>query len=200
MIVSIRTSQGKELYRNKFLKSEDKVLDGMTSPFLNAILQKAINEGTGRSMKSLYGVNLPLAGKTGTSQDYADAWFMAYNPKLVIATRVGAAYPSIHFSSGDNGSGSRFALPLVAKTLQKVQNNPNLRRSLFEQFDKLPIEYQDALACEDYLEDSDFERFFEGIFQNENITYDKQTKKTERTEKKKKKKSCFKRIFGKKGG
>jgi penicillin-binding protein 1A len=197
MIVSIKTSQGKELYQNKFLKSKDKVLDGMTTPFLNAILQKAINEGTGRSMKNVYGVNLPLAGKTGTSQDYADAWFMAYNPKLVIATRVGAAYPSIHFSSGNNGSGSKLALPLVAKTLQKVQNNSNLRRSLFKRFDQLPVAYQDALACEDYMEDSHFERFFDGIFKDENITFEKESRKTERKEKKKKKKSFFKRIFGK---
>jgi len=198
MIVSIKTSQGKELYRNKFLKSGDKVLDGMTAPFMNAILQKAINEGTGRSMRNLYGVNLPLAGKTGTSQDYADAWFVAYNPKLVIATRVGAAYPSIHFSNGANGSGSRLALPLVAKTLQKVQNNVKLRRSLFEQFDELPVAYQDALACEDFMEDSDFEKFFEGIFKNENLTFEKESRRAERKEKKKTKKSFFKRLFGKK--
>jgi penicillin-binding protein 1A len=199
MIVTIKTSNGEILYRNKLLKSQDKVLDGMTAPFLNAILQKAINEGTGKSMKSVYGVNLPLAGKTGTSQDYADAWFIAYNPKLVIATRVGASYPSIHFSNGSNGSGSRLALPIVAKTLQKVQNNSNLRRSMFEPFDELLVAYQDALACDDFMEDSDFERFFEGVFKNENTTFEKESKKAERKAKKKNKKSFFKRIFGKKG-
>ena len=198
MIVSIKTSQGKELYRNKFLKSRDKVLDGMTSPFMNAILQKAIIEGTGRSMKNVYGINLPLAGKTGTSQDYGDAWFIGYNPKLVIATRVGAAYPTIHFSNGGNGSGSRLALPLVAKTLQKVQKNPKLRRSLFEQFDELPVVYKDALVCDDFMEDSDFEKFFGGVFKNENLTFEKESKKADRKAKKKTKKSFFKRLFGKK--
>lgn len=199
MIVTIKTSNGEILYRNKLLKSQDKVLDGMTTPFLNAILQKAINEGTGKSMKSVYGVNLPLAGKTGTSQDYADAWFIAYNPKLVIATRVGASYPSIHFSNGSDGSGSRLALPLVAKTLQKVQSNSNLRRSMFEPFDELNDAYQDALACDDFMEDSDFERFFEGVFKNENTTFERESKKAERKAKKKNRKSFFKRIFGKKG-
>jgi len=198
MIVSIKSSNGELLYRNKLFKSEDKVLDGMTSPFLNAILQKAINEGTGKSMQSVYGVHLPLAGKTGTSQDYADAWFIGYNPKLVIATRVGASYPSIHFNNGANGSGSKLALPLVAKTLQKVQNNSSLRRSLFEPFDELPDAYQDALACDDFMEDSDFEKFFEGVFKNENTTFEKESKKAERKAKKKTKKSFFKRIFGKK--
>ena len=198
MIVSIKTSHGRTLYQNKFLKSKDKVLDGMTSPFVNAILQKAINEGTGRSMRSVYGVKLPLAGKTGTSQDYADAWFIGYNPKLVIATRVGASFPSIHFSNGANGSGSRLALPIVAKTLQKVQKNSRLTSSLFEQFDELPVVYEEALACDDFMEDSDFEKFFGGVFKNENTTFEKESKKAERKSKKKNKKSFFKRLFGKK--
>ena len=197
-IVTIKASNGEILYQNKLLKSKDKVLDGMTPPFLNAILQKAIIEGTGSSMRSIYGVNLPLAGKTGTSQDYADAWFIGYNPKLVIGTRVGASYPNIHFNNGANGSGSRLALPLVAKTLQKVQNNSRLRRSLFEPFDELPTAYHDAMACDDFIEDSDFEKFFEGVFKNEKTTFAKESKKTERKTKRKNKKPFFKRIFGKK--
>ncbi|MCF6296698.1 MAG: transglycosylase domain-containing protein [Flavobacteriaceae bacterium] len=196
MIVSIKTSNGKLLYRNKFLKSKDKVLEGMTTPFLNAMLQKAIIEGTGKSMQNIYGVNLPLAGKTGTSQAYADAWFIAYNPKLVIATRVGASLPSIHFSSGSNGAGGALALPLVAKTLQRVQNNSKLKKKFFTAFKELPIEYIDALSCEDFIEDSDFERFFEGIFKNKNANFGKSSKKVERKEKRKKKKSFFKRFFG----
>ncbi len=198
MIISIKTSSGKVIYQNKFLNSQDRVLEGMTVPFLNAILQKAINEGTGKSMQSVYGVNLPLAGKTGTSQDYADAWFIGYNPKLVLATRVGASYPSIHFSNGTNGSGSKLALPIVAKTLQKVQNNRNLKKQLIEPFNELPVVYQDALSCEDFMEDSDFEKFFEGIFKNKNTTFEKESRKTERKAKKKTKKSFFKRLFGKK--
>jgi len=199
MIVSIKSSKGKVLYRNKFLKSENKVLEGMTPPFLNAILQKAILEGTGKSMQQVYGVNLPLAGKTGTSQDYADAWFMAYNPKLVIATRVGASLPSIHFNNGANGSGSTLALPLVAKTLQRVQRSTRMKNKFFVSFDELPIEYSEALACDDFIDDSRLEKFFDGIFKEKNVNFEKTSKKAERKakKKKKKKKSLFKRIFGK---
>ena len=198
IISSIKRSDGKVLYRNKFLKSENRVLEGMTPPFLNAILQKAITSGTGKSMQNVYGVNVPLAGKTGTSQDYADAWFIGYNPKLVLVTRVGASYPSIHFANGYNGSGSALALPLVAKTLQKVQNNSYLKRKFLTSFDELPLEYADALSCEDYMDDSDFEIFFESIFKKESINYDKASKKASRKAKRKEKKSLFKRIFGKK--
>ena len=194
LIVSVKTSKGKTLYQNKFLRSEQEVFDKQSTDLLNTILQKAIIEGTGKSMKNVYGVNLPLAGKTGTSQDYGDAWFITYNPQLVMATRVGASLPSIHFNNGANGSGSTLALPLVAKTLQKVQNSKSLQKKFSISFDKLPFEYEDALLCDDYIEDSDFEKLLEGIFKKKSTTFEKASRKAKR----KNKKSFFKRIFGKK--
>lgn len=198
IISSIKTSDGKVLYHNKFLKSDHRVLEGMTTPFMNEILQKAINEGTGRSIRSTYNVNLPLAGKTGTSQDYADAWFVGYNPNLVIATRVGASLPSIHFNNGSNGSGSKLALPIVAKTLQKIQRTKNFKKKYFVSFKSLPEAYDDALACVDYMEDSDIEKFWDKIFKEKNTNFEKTSKKAERKANKKKKKPFFKRLFGKK--
>jgi len=197
MIIAIKTSEGKVLYQNKLLHSDQRVLKEESTILLNAILQKAIKEGTGSSMKSMYGVTLPLAGKTGTSQDYADAWFIGYNPKLVIATRVGASLPSIHFNNGANGSGSALALPLVAKTLQKVQNNRTLSKQLFASFNQLPEGYEKALNCEDYLEDSAFESFIEDIFTSKSTTFEKASKKAERKEKKKNKRSFLDKILGK---
>jgi len=198
IITSIKTENGKVLYQNKKIKTSQKVLEKQSTFLLNAILQKAIIEGTGRSMKNAYGVHLPLAGKTGTSQDYADAWFLAYNPNLVIATRVGASLPIIHFNNGANGSGSTLALPLVAKTLQKVQSNKSLKRKFFTNFDDLPIALENALNCEDYMDTSEIEKLFENIFKNKNTTFEKASKKASRKAKRKNKKSLFKRIFGKK--
>ena len=111
IISVIKNSKGEIIYKNKFLNQKEQILNKNSTILLNAVLQKAIKEGTGRSMKNVYGVHLPLAGKTGTSQNYADAWFLAYNPNLVLATRVGASLPAIHFNNGKNGSGSTLALP-----------------------------------------------------------------------------------------
>ncbi len=196
IIKSIRTSDGKILYKNKFIQSSDEVITKETSQMMNEMLQKVMREGTGSSMKSVYGVNLPLAGKTGTSQDYADAWFVTYNPNLVIVTRVGASMPTIHFASGLNGAGSTLAMPLVAKTLQKVQKNSKLKEMYFTAFPKLQEESEVFFDCDDFIEDSDFEKFFEAIFNNPETTTDKASKKAKR--KTKKKKSFFKRLFGKK--
>lgn len=198
LIKAIKTSNGEVLYQNKMLKSKEKVLAQKEALLINAMLQKAVIEGTGKSMKNVYGVQLPLAGKTGTSQDYADAWFMAYNPNLVIGARVGASFPSIHFNSGANGSGGTLALPLVAKTLQQVQKNRTLKNKFFTKFETLPEPFYGALDCEDYVDDSDIEKFLERIFKKKSTTFEQASKRAERKTKKKKKKPLFQRIFGKK--
>jgi penicillin-binding protein 1A len=193
-IKAIRASDGTLLYQDPKVVSRDRILTASSAELLTAMLQKAVREGTGASLKNVYGVQMPLAGKTGTSQDYGDAWFLAYNPEMVVATRVGATYPAIHFNKGSNGSGSALALPLVAKTLQGVQKNRSLRRKYFKPFDSLADENDFALNCIDYVDDSEFEKFFDEFFSKKSTTFEKASKKA----KKKNKKSFFKRLFGKK--
>ena len=198
IISVIKNSKGEIIYKNEFLNSKEQILNKNSTILLNAVLQKAIKEGTGRSMKNVYGVQLPLAGKTGTSQNYADAWFVAYNPNLVMITRVGASMPGIHFNNGANGSGSTLALPLIAKILQKAQRNKSVKDKYFTAFAELPTEYEFALDCDDYVETTDMEKLFGGIFKNKNTTFEKASKKAARKAKRKNKKSFFKRLFGKK--
>ena len=193
-IKAIRASDGTLLYQDSKVVSRDRILTDSSAELLTAMLQKAVVEGTGASLKSVYGIQMPLAGKTGTSQDYGDAWFLAYNPEMVVATRVGATYPVIHFKNGSNGSGSALALPLVAKTLQGVQKNKSLKRKYFRSFSSMTDENILALNCSDYVDDSEFEKFFDDFFAKKSTTFEKASKKA----KKKNKKSFFKRLFGKK--
>ncbi len=180
-IVSIKTADGTTIYNNKMLKPQeiDRVIHENTSKLLTAMLQKAIIEGTGTSLKNKFNITMPLAGKTGTSQDYADAWFAVYNPKLVMVTRVGASLPAIRFNSGTDGAGSTLALPLIAKTLKYVQTTYKAN------FDPLPEEFADALVCEDFTEDSGLTKFFEGLFKKDKITLEKAQRRADRKAKRK---------------
>jgi penicillin-binding protein 1A len=153
-------------------------------------LQKAIAEGTGSSMNSVYGVNLPVAGKTGTSQNYSDAWFIAFNPRLVIASRVGASSRAIHFNNGSYGSGSTLALPLVALTLKKIQDNKLVAEQLIVPFSDLPSELKGALDCPDFKDKNLLDKFI-NLFQNKKAPFDKEINKP-----KQKKKGFFRRLFG----
>ena len=190
-IVSIKSSEGEIIWQNPYSDQKVRVLTERSATLIRAILQKAVIEGTGASLKSVYGINLPMAGKTGTSQDYSDAWFTAFNPGLVIISRVGASSRAIHFNNGSYGSGSTLALPLVALTLKKVQDNDTLKHQLISQFPDLPLELQGALDCPDFKEKNILNKFMD-IIQNKRIYHDQANGKERH-----KKKGFFRRLFGK---
>jgi len=175
-IESVRTSDGRLLWQHMPASTEERVLSERSALLMNAMLQKAIREGTGASVHSVYGVKVPLAGKTGTSQNYADAWFAAFNPGIVMVTRVGASSPAIHFNSGSNGSGSTLALPLVALTLKRAESDPGLMKLINNPFPDLPPELALALDCPDFREKTFFDRIFD-LFREDNIDYSKAGKR-----------------------
>jgi penicillin-binding protein 1A len=191
-IVSIKSASGEVIWQNEFLKDTVRILSERTCVLMNAILQKAISEGTGNPLSSVFGVTLPMAGKTGTTQDYADAWFVTYNPSLVMISRVGASLPSVHFFSGSNGSGSSLALPLAGMTLKKAQMDPELRQQYFSPFPAMSPELTDELDCPDFRDKNVLENFI-NIFKKDRFGYDTTLKKHEV-----KRKSFFRRLFGRK--
>lgn len=163
-VVSIKTHDGELLWQNDFAQEKKKILSERSVLLISAILRRAVTGGTGTPLVGAYGVSLPFAGKTGTSQDYADAWFAAFNPGLVVVSRVGASTPAVHFTSGSNGSGSTLALPLVARTLRSLEQNIELRKELTADF-RFPAEIEDELGCPDYKEITFFDEvidFFRG--------------------------------------
>jgi penicillin-binding protein 1A len=184
-IESIADSKGNVLWQNDFHQPEERALSERSSLLMGAMLQKAIREGTGASVHSVYGVRIPLAGKTGTSQNYADAWFAAFNPALVIVSRVGASTPSVHFNSGRYGSGSALALPLVAMTLKKAERDPELMKEIDVPFPELPPEMEASLLCPDFREKTFFDRLID-LFDDDEVLFEEAGKR---------RRSILKRIF-----
>ncbi len=184
-IKSITDSKGNILWQNAFPRSDERVLSENSSLLMGAMLQKAIREGTGAAVHSVYDVRLPLAGKTGTSQNYADAWFAAFNPGLVMVSRVGASSPSVHFNSGRYGSGSALALPLVAMTLKTAERNPELMKEIDVPFPELPPELEAVLFCPDFREKTFFDRLID-LFDDDETLYEEAGKR---------RRSILERIF-----
>jgi penicillin-binding protein 1A len=147
MINKITDANGKILYKREAAEHEQ-VFSLKTSQMITAILENVINNGTGSGIRNQYGVRADLAGKTGTAQNYSDAWFIAYTPDLVIGTWVGANTPDVHFFSGQ-GSGSSLALPIVGNVLRGIENNPKLRRQFLTPF-AIPYPIYDDMQCDPY--------------------------------------------------
>ena len=85
------------------------------------MMRGVVDRGTGRDLRAL-GATGDLAGKTGTSQDYADGWFLAMRPGLAVGAWVGFNDQRVRWRSKETGEGSRTALPVVAAFLRRVQD------------------------------------------------------------------------------
>ncbi len=192
-IESIMTPDGETIYQRPDNLSRTRILSERTSMLMNFMLQKAIDEGTGISLRNIYRVNLPLAGKTGTSQNYADAWFAGYNPGMVVVSRTGASSRAVHFNRGADGSGSALALPLVALTLQDVQQDRELTGRYGASFPELPMALANILDCPEFEERGIFDRFMD-IFKRDQIQIDIEVKRPE-TEPAEERPSLIRRIF-----
>ena len=98
------------------------------------MMKAVIDEGTGRRLRFRYGFKAEIAGKTGTTNDNADGWFMGYTPSLVSGCWVGGDDRDIHFTSMSDGQGASMALPIWALYMQKVYADESLGYSQEETF------------------------------------------------------------------
>ena len=84
-------------------------------------MRGVIDEGTGTAIRQRYGIQADVAGKTGTTQDNTDGWFIMMNPQLVAGARVGFNDNSV--TMGAWGQGARSALPMVGEVFQQAFRN-----------------------------------------------------------------------------
>ena len=110
----------------EFQPDSREVITAQTAYLMCNLLEGVVNEGTGIRLRYKYGFTNPMGGKTGTTQQHADGWFMAITPNLVGGVWVGAEDRSIHFQNLVNGQGASMALPIWAKFLKKVMDDPAL--------------------------------------------------------------------------
>jgi penicillin-binding protein 1A len=181
MIDKITDAGGNILFQRQAAEPV-RIFSPETSQTITAILQRAIDQGTGARIRSQYGIHAELAGKTGTAQSNSDAWFIAYTPDLVLGTWIGARTPDVHFYS-KNGTGSALALPVVALTLKEIEKDALLRKRYLTRFN-ISAEVYTALQCEPYHEKGG-NGFLDRLFKP----------KAKKDKKDKNKNGFFKRLF-----
>lgn len=126
-IEKITDKQGNVLAQ--FAPFQKEAIAPQTAYVLTQMLKGVVNYGTATRLRSKYGLTMPLAGKTGTTQGNADAWFIGYNPQIVVGAWVGFEQPSVHFISNASGAGAAAALPIVGGFLRKSFNDKLLKLS-----------------------------------------------------------------------
>jgi penicillin-binding protein 1A len=113
------------------------------------LMKGVVDIGTGVRLHYRYKLTQPMAGKTGTTQNNSDGWFMGITPDLVSGCWVGAEDRSVHFDHGDQGQGAQMALPIFAKYMQKVYADKSIKISQGD-FEKPSKKIDIEMDCSKY--------------------------------------------------
>lgn len=185
-LLRIEDANGKILYEHKDKTSSKSVLDKDIALMMNEMLQGVVENGTGRSLHSKYGLKSQIAGKTGTTQKNADGWFIGYTPHLLAGAWVGADSPKVHFRTTALGQGAHTALPIYGLFMKKVEADKNYNKYTKARFESLSGDKKDFLTCADYLEEDPNKSIFDFITKNKHVEsiYDKVNKAEARRKKK----------------
>ncbi len=138
-------------------------------------MKATVNEGTANRLRSTYQFTNDIAGKTGTTQDNKDGWFVGITPKLVTVTWVGNDNQQIGFSSTGIGQGANSALPIFANFLQKLNSDSDFNALTQANFEIPSDAVLQSLDCELTTTDGFFKRLLGS--NKDSRTFEKKEKK-----------------------
>lgn len=145
-----------------FAPSSNEAINENSAFTILSILRKVVDGGTAGRLRWMYNLTGDMGGKTGTTNDGSDGWFIGVTPKLVAGSWVGGDNPSIHPQR--DSEGSRLALPIFGLFMKKVFADPSLGITPNDKFHR-PVGYKD-IDCGEVLdkksnEESEKNEFFQ---------------------------------------
>lgn len=182
-ITSIQ-KDAKQLFKMK--PQSKQIISTDVAHTMTNMMRSVINKGTAYELRDKYKFSGDIAGKTGTTQEHKDGWFVGYTSKWLGGVWVGADNPAVHFTDMENGKGSRMAMPVWAGFYRRVARDKALRNMVYA-----PFPYKDDIECEMFKEDG----FFTKLFRKRNKNNHNTGFEDEEPVKEKKKRRF--RLFGK---
>ena len=123
---------------------------------MRVTMQGVVNRGKAVSLRTVYNFQGDVAGKTGTSQNLADGWFIGFTPEIIAGAWVGAATPKIHFRNLNQGQGAATALSIWANFMNKVYRDENLTEFNKIKFNPVDSSLLENMKCDDFIEEPAF--------------------------------------------
>ena len=159
-ITNIEDKYGTVIYESETTEVLPEVFSEQTRQIMLEMMKSTINTGTAARIRSQYGLKNDLAGKTGTTQNNKDGWFIGVSPKLVMLSWVGNDDHRIGFSNSGIGQGANSALPIVALFLKQMNADQQFNTITKAQFETPSYAVINALACESEKRDGFLKRLF----------------------------------------
>ena len=141
-ISRIEDKNGKVIYQSTL--EQKRALNKLYNAVLVDMLRNNVGGGFG------LGIKVPAGGKTGTTNDYADGWFMGITPNLVTGTWVGGDEKWVRFYTLDDGQGFVMARPVFQKYMKKIEADPDIKFNSDVSFSDPPPGFQELADCSRY--------------------------------------------------
>ncbi|MBO5876295.1 MAG: transglycosylase domain-containing protein [Bacteroidales bacterium] len=145
-VTRIEDNMGNVLATFSTVKKE--AVSDRTAYLMANLMQGVVNGGTGYALRSRFGLTGEMAGKTGTTNDNADGWFIGYTPQLTAGAWAGFEDMQVHFAALANGGGSASALPIWGYFMQSVRKDPSLSKYYDKEFFDAPSGFELNLNCD----------------------------------------------------
>ncbi|WP_027395481.1 transglycosylase domain-containing protein [Aquimarina latercula] len=158
-ITKIQDRNGKLIASFEKEKTETAYSD-YTRQVMLEMMKSTVDNGTATRLRKTYGLKNDIAGKTGTTQDNKDGWFVGITPKLVTVTWVGNDNYNIGFKTTKQGQGANSALPIFGELYQKMNENPVFDPITKSSFEKTSNNVLEDLECKPEKRDNFLKRLF----------------------------------------
>lgn len=135
-LVEISDKNGNVLKTFEREIQSDPVVSAENCRVLLNMMEDVVEEGTGKGIRTVYHIPGDFAGKTGTTQNNSDGWFIGITPELVTGCWVGADDPRVHFRTTTYGQGAYMALPIVGKFFSKTYHDQKYSHLQYSQFEQ----------------------------------------------------------------
>jgi penicillin-binding protein 1A len=146
-VTRIEDKNGKVLA--DFAPRTEEVMNEEKAYVMLQLMKGVVQIGTGSRLRYRFNLNMPIAGKTGTTQNNSDGWFMGITPDLVSGCWTGAEDRAVHFDNTLYGQGAEMALPIWAKYMQKVYADKSIKLTKSD-FEKPAKKIEIEMDCSKY--------------------------------------------------
>ena len=155
-LTRIENKDGEVLYVNPDGEQGRAVCHPENAEVMIEILRGVVNQGTASALRNKHQIIADVAGKTGTTQNHTDGWFIGFTPGLVAGVWVGGDLQNLHFRSLEYGQGSFMAMPIWSNFMKSAFSDDTWNYLQDEEFE-ISESIKSMLACDDFRERKPFQ-------------------------------------------
>ncbi len=173
-VLRIETREGKTLvdFSQPDQSKQPQIITSDHADMMTKMMRSVVEEGTAGRLRYKYNIEGDFAGKTGTTQDFADGWFMGFSPALVVGAWVGGESRNVRFRDFSAGQGAATALPVCGLFLSKVYKDPQFSGYKAAKFPTPPKWILDTMECAHKIYSDDERAYLDSMRLDDSLARD----------------------------